>query len=366
MGSSAPISSSSAPARRASARCCHRKARSSPISSSSKRRRSMAAASFSTCRALSPSRSWTSSTSTSSARASLSSDFSDTLGVLAAWDGIAPTAFAPFLCRSAPAGARPARDPAAAACGRRRRGPRCRPRRRKRVRGAPHRVGHSAGRRRFSIRRRLPARGRHGSAWRRRFHQRLLRRPGGGFAHGASRQCAHAHRTGSLRRRGTAAGRNRDHGRRTANRRDGFRCHRPRARAVAPRPGGRGDVARRCASRRRRPDPADQAGLGPLCLSRWAPRPPNDCRGRQRSPRRPACALSLAEGRPALPRLSRRGMGRARIRRPRALREARARRLSGRPVLDHHSAQAGEFPSRLRRLCSGKNRALQPEENRRA
>ena len=40
-------------------------------------------------------------------------------------------------------------------------------------------------------------------------------------------------RTGSLRRRGTAAGRDRNHGRRAANRRDGLRHHRPRARAVA-------------------------------------------------------------------------------------------------------------------------------------
>ena len=52
------------------------------------------------------------------------------------------------------------------------------------------------------------------------------------------------------------------------------------------------------------------------------------------------------------------------IRRPRALREARARRLSGRPVLDHHPAQAREFPPRLRRLCAGENRALPAEQNR--
>ena len=59
--------------------------------------------------------------------------------------------------------------------------------------------------------------------------------------------------------------------------------------------------------------------------------------------RRPR-ALPLAEGRSALRRLSRRGMGRAGIRRPRALREADARRLPGRPVLDHHPAQARQFP----------------------
>ena len=59
-------------------------------------------------------------------------DFSDTLGVLAAWDGERRDAgIWPLLCRSAPAGARPARDPAAASCGRRRRGPRRRPRRRR-------------------------------------------------------------------------------------------------------------------------------------------------------------------------------------------------------------------------------------------
>ena len=60
----------------------------------------------------------------------------------------------------------------------------------------------------------------------------------------------------------------------------------------------------------------------------------------------------------ALRRLSRRRMGRAGIRRPRALREARARRLPGRPVLDHHPAQARQLPPRLRRLRAGEDRAL--------
>ena len=44
--------------------------------------------------------------------------------------------------------------------------------------------------------------------------------------------------------------------------------------------------------------------------------------------------------RPALCRLSRRGMGRARMGRPRAVREAHPRRLPGRPVVDHDPAQA--------------------------
>src|SRR4029077_6179761 len=51
-------------------------------------------------------------------------------------------------------------------------------------------------------------------------------------------------------------------------------------------------------------------------------------------PRRPQ-TLSLAEAGRALRRLSRPGMGRAGIRRARALREANARRLPGRAVLDH-------------------------------
>ncbi len=75
-------------------------------------------------------------------------------------------------------------------------------------------------------------------------------------------------------------------------------------------------------------------------------------------------ALPVAEAGPALRRLSRRGMGRAGIRRPRALREAGARRLPGRAVVDHHSAQAREFPQSLRRFRTGKDRALSQAQDR--
>src|SRR3954447_8246172 len=57
-------------------------------------------------------------------------------------------------------------------------------------------------------------------------------------------------------------------------------------------------------------------------------------------------------------------MGRARIRRPRPLRKAGARRLSGRAVLDHHPAQARELPPRLRGLRSGGGRPLRRRADR--
>ena len=59
-------------------------------------------------------------------------------------------------------------------------------------------------------------------------------------------------------------------------------------------------------------------------------------------------------------------MGRAGIRRPRAVREAPAGRLPGRPLLDHDPAQARQFPPRLRRLRARQDRPLQPEEDRAA
>ena len=62
--------------------------------------------------------------------------------------------------------------------------------------------------------------------------------------------------------------------------------------------------------------------------------------------------LRLGRVRPADAGLPRRGMGRARARPPRALGEAGARRLPGRPRLDHHAAQARRLPRRLRRLRS--------------
>ena len=102
----------------------------------------------------------------------------------------------PGLSRSAPAGARPARD--AAAASRQGGGGRSRRRagRRVRLRGASHRARRAARRARFHLWRRLPARDRHGPARRRRFRQGLLRRPGGGVAHGASRHRAQPHRAG--------------------------------------------------------------------------------------------------------------------------------------------------------------------------
>ena len=186
-----------APAGHAFARCCRRRAKSSRISSSPKRRRRMAAAFFSTFRARWRNRWSTSSISTSCARAS--------------WSRICPKFSACWRLgrRGGDAGiglsyADP-RLPAlgfayhAAASRRRcRRGSRRRPRRSERIRSAPHCAWHPARRRRFRLWRRLPARGGHGSARRRRFRQRLLCRPGGRVAHGASRHRAHARRTGSL------------------------------------------------------------------------------------------------------------------------------------------------------------------------
>ena len=71
----------------------------------------------------------------------------------------------------------------------------------------------------------------------------------------------------------------------------------------------------------------------------------------------------MARHRPALRRLSRRGMGRAEARRPRALREARAGRIPGRAFLDHHLAQARGLPRRLRRFrCARRWRATGPRK----
>ena len=126
-------------------------------------------------------------------------DLSEVLGVMAVWDGSGDDRIRPGLCRPAAAGARPARD-AAAASGQ---GGGGRSRRRAvrggRLRGAPHRARRAARRARLHLRRRLPARDRHGPARRRRFRQGLLRRPGGGVAHGASRHRAHPHRAGDGR-----------------------------------------------------------------------------------------------------------------------------------------------------------------------
>ena len=45
-------------------------------------------------------------------------------------------------------------------------------------------------------------------------------------------------------------------------------------------------------------------------------------------------------------------------------RKADARRLPGRPVVDHHPAQARQFPPRLRRLRAGRHRALRQAQDR--
>ena len=70
----------------------------------------------------------------------------------------------------------------------------------RRLRGAPHRARRAARRLGLHLRRRVPARGRHGPARRRRLRQGLLRRPGGGVAHGASRHRAHPRRAGRASR----------------------------------------------------------------------------------------------------------------------------------------------------------------------
>src|SRR5262245_16357784 len=57
-------------------------------------------------------------------------------------------------------------------------------------------------------------------------------------------------------------------------------------------------------------------------------------------------------------------MGRAGIRRPSALREAHARRLPGRPVVDHDLAQARELSPRLPWLRAGKNCPLYAQAGR--
>ena len=68
--------------------------------------------------------------------------------------------------------------------------------------------------------------------------------------------------------------------------------------------------------------------------------------------------LRLGRRRPADAGLPRRGMGRARARRPGAVGEAGARRLPGRPRLDHRAAQARRLPRGLRRLRPGSGRPL--------
>ena len=95
--------------------------------------------------------------------------------------------------------------------------------------------------------------------------------------------------------------------------------------------------------------------------------PKQEAVGMSRS-RAPACrrpeALPLAGRRPALRRLSRRRMGRAGIRRPRAVRKADARRLPGRAVVDHDPAQARQFPQSLRRFrARRRSRATTPRKS---
>ena len=95
----------------------------------------------------------------------------------------------------------------------------------------------------------------------------------------------------------------------------------------------------------RRSDSPRQAGLGAF----FVPRRDQGRRMNDQAPRQ-SVALSVAQAGPALHLVSRRRMGRAGIRRSRALRKTRARRFPGRPVVDHDPAQAREFSPRLRRL----------------
>ena len=246
--SSAPISSSLRPAEPASARCLspagqdHRGLHCRP-----KRPRTTAAAFCSTLRrALAKPLVTKLNLYRLRSRVTVE-DLSGSLGVMAAWDGTGTTRTGLAYADPRLPALGPARDPAAGP--HRRCGSRTRRRsgRRGRIRNAPHRARHSARRRGFQLRRRVSARGRHGSARRRGFHQRLLRRPGGGVAHGASRHRAHPHGAGALRRRG-AAGRRACDGRRPPGRQHGFGVGRARTGAVAARPGRRSAVARRAVS----------------------------------------------------------------------------------------------------------------------
>ena len=141
-------------------------------------------------------------------------DLSEILGVLAAWDGAAPPSAAAPATAAKEAIGLSFIDPRLPALG-------------LRVILPPHRAASAAAelgavlvdaadyeahrialgipqrRGRFHLWRRLPARSRHGSARRRRFRQGLLRRAGGGVAHGAPRHRAHPRRAscGSMARR---------------------------------------------------------------------------------------------------------------------------------------------------------------------
>ena len=128
-------------------------------------------------------------------------DLSETLGVLAIWDGAAATEYG--LCYGDPRlpelGTRCMLPPhlagaAAADLG-------AELARRRRLRGASDRARGPARRPRFHLQRCVPARDRHGPARRGGFRQGLLRRPGGGLAHRAPRHRAQPHRA----RRATTA-----------------------------------------------------------------------------------------------------------------------------------------------------------------
>ena len=123
-------------------------------------------------------------------------DLSEVLGVMAVWDGSGSTEYGLIYA-----------DPRLAALGQRVMLP---PHLAKEaaadlgaelveaadLRGASHRAGRAARRARLHLWRCVPARNRHGPARRHRFRQGLLRRPGGGVAHGASRYRAHPRRAG--------------------------------------------------------------------------------------------------------------------------------------------------------------------------
>ena len=118
-------------------------------------------------------------------------NLSDSLGVLAAWDG--EPAMKPDLAfadpRNAALGWRILAPDGTRAKGRRsdRRGSG----RQRRLRRPSHRLGRSARRPRLHVWRRVSARNQHGPPARRRFRQGLLRRAGSGVADAASRHRAH-------------------------------------------------------------------------------------------------------------------------------------------------------------------------------
>ncbi len=156
------------------------------------------------------------------------------------------------------------------------------------LRGAPHRARRAARRARFHLRRRLPARNRHGPAQRRRFRQGLLCRPGSGLAHGASRQRAHPRRAGRLRGRSRRRPARR-HGGRQDRRHHRLGRGRAGARDAAARPRRR-RARRRDAARRRRRDACGSSSR----TGRASPWPGEKRDGANETPHRSTPTASIA------------------------------------------------------------------------